>query len=358
MAAVIPSQEFEVVLDTGEAGIAAELGTTILDNIGGTSQAYNAAGIIEIAPGVYSAVRVAPGTVGQYSIVWRRGSAVDDDTVGVEDLIVGGSASSASVPVGDDEWVHGPCSLWITGTDVADCCDADVGSETDLLDDVAEMASFLLYDLSGRRFNGICQRTVRPCRNLCGCWDGELYLGASCDAPTCGCNTESRIRLDGYPVREIVSVKIDGEVIDEDTYRLDENRYLLRLHDAGPPVVPQTWPGCQNIALDDDHEGTFSITYTYGVAPPALARRAAAQLACELLKACPGTAGECALPNKVTRVVRQGVTIEKIIPLAELLKEGATGLQIVDAFLAAVSKGPKRRPAVWSPDVQPHPRVG
>ena len=41
---------------------------------------------------------------------------------------------------------------------------------------------------------------------------------------------------------------------------------------------------------------------------------AAAQLGCEIYKACSGaeSSGDCALPSGVTRVTRQGITIEKL----------------------------------------------
>lgn len=352
---VIPNESFEATLDTGEPGIAAELGTTILDNVGGTTQAYNDAGITEIAPGFYAATRTAPSSTGQFSVVWRRGSAIDDDVMGGEDLVVSGSIVPSTIPTDDDEWRHGPCAVWIDGADVADCCDADAGSDTTVFDDVAEMASTLLFGLTARQFNGVCQRTVRPCTDICSraCFDFDAPFPRT----RCGCQTESRIRLAGYPIRSIVSVKIDGDIIDESEYRLEEHRSLLRLHDAGPPVRSRVWPSCQNLALADDQDDTFAITYTYGMAPPELGKRAAAQLACELWKACPGNAGECALPNKVTRIVRQGVTIEKIVPLADFLKEGATGLTLVDAFMAQVNPhGARRRSAVWSPDLPRYPR--
>lgn len=248
----------------------------------------------------------------------------------------------------------GPCTTWINGDDVADCCDGEVGSNTFEYEDVASMASYLLFELTARQFPGICERTERPCRSGCGCWDsvGGLLVGTTCDQNRrCGCSTESYLELPGWPIRQILEVKIDGDVVAANEYRLESNKRLLRLADPGPPITRQSWPGCQDLTLEDDQEGTFSVRYSYGVDPPPLGRRAAAQLACELWKACPGNAGECALPNKVTRIVRQGVTMEKIVPLAELLRTGATGLQLVDTFIAAANPhGIRRRPAVWSPD--------
>ena len=69
--------------------------------------------------------------------------------------------------------------------------------------------------------------------------------------------------------------------------------------------------------------------------------------------ACKG--GACRLPSRVVQVVRQGVTIQRATPLASYLVAGATGLELVDAFIAGYG-GLRRRPAVWSPDVQPFAR--
>ena len=77
---------------------------------------------------------------------------------------------------------------------------------------------------------------------------------------------------------------------------------------------------------------------------------AAASIGCELYKAC--DTGACALPSGVTKLTRQGVTIDKLAFTSWGFREGrwATGLPLVDAFLATVNPaGLQRRPVVWSP---------
>lgn len=232
----------------------------------------------------------------------------------------------------------------------------------------------LLFELSGRQFSGLCSKTVRPCRTACSCW--SRWIPSDVALPTwsfgywgsfgwgwgdergshCGCQPLSRVKLSGYPVREITEVKIDGAVLDEldddgnPNYRLDGWRWLTRMSAPGPPVETRRWPGCQRLDVDDDQAGTFSVTYNFGVSPPPLGVAAAAQLASELYNACDDGA-ECKLPSRVTRVVRQGVTVDRVVAAAAALREGASGIQLVDAFLAGYGGTARRRPAVYSPDV-------
>lgn len=272
---------------------------------------------------------------------------------------------------------YGPCSGWISGDDVA-AFDSTlgVGSSTYLLDDAASMASQLMYTLTARQFPGVCQRKVRPCRNTCSCFGSDPALGGltpwfwpstlsaywwggwswinEC-GDSCGCGSESYIKLAGYPVRRILEVLVDGNPLVEGVdYRLDGRRNVIRLADTTTtPPTDRFWPACQNLSLPDTFPGTFSVTYEWGAMPPELGKQAAAQLAVELWRASPSNQGDCRLPTKVTKIVRQGITMERIVPLAELLTTGATGLPLVDAFIAMVNpQGAKRRSAVFSPDVQ------
>lgn len=248
----------------------------------------------------------------------------------------------------------GPCTPWITGDDVADCCNVETSSPA-LFDVVAEQASDLLFNLSGRIYAGECgPRTVRPSCDSCYCgyqvlsrgyvigpWDWGYPL-ALCDSCLVSC-APSTIKLAGDPIREVSEVKIDGDVVPDDEYALVNGRFLQRLWD-------ERWPIAQDLTLPDTEDHTFSITYTYGQDPPALGRAAAAQLACEIYKECNGDG--CALPKGTTRLTRQGVTIDKLAFTAWTFREGrwATGLPLVDAFLSGANPaGLQRRPVVWAP---------
>jgi hypothetical protein len=254
-----------------------------------------------------------------------------------------------------------PCTDWITGDDVADCCSVESTSGA-LFDVVASQSQDLLFELSGRLYVGECERTVRPCRTSCGCgwqvlsrghlvqWRGSEWW---CDSNACGCAPLSRVKLAGYPVRAISEVKIDGDIVDPATYRLDEQRFLIRVRELSTDDV-LSWPGCQSMDLPDTQEGTFSVTYTYGADPPEAAINAAAELACELYKACDMSL-TCALPTGTTRVTRQGITIERRAFTSWAFQKGKwnTGLSLVDAFLNAYNPaGLQRRPTFMGPGAQ------
>jgi hypothetical protein len=276
--------------------------------------------------------------------------------------------------------VLGPCTSWIDGADVAACCSSVPDfDDPAIFDAVALEASMALYEVSGRLFTGLCDPvTVRPCRDGCSCWGpsslglGPWYWssaawgaggwgwGNEC-GDRLGCRPLSRIRLAGYPVREIVEVLVDGAVLpalDDNgnpNYRLDRWRFLVRMDDPGPPVQPRSWPACQNLALDETQPGTFAITYRSGVDPPELGRRAASELACQLYASC--AAAKCVLPAGATKVTRQGVTVERGLLANWFDPTKPTGLVALDLFLKSYWRTrAARRPAVFSPDLQPFAR--
>lgn len=254
------------------------------------------------------------------------------------------------------------CTPWITGDDVADCCSVETSSGA-IFDSVAEQASDLLFEISGRQFPGECSKTVRPSCDPCWCgyqvlsrghvigpWDYGYPLVGLCDNCLVACSP-SLVKLSGYPVTAITEVLLDGVILAPTEYRLHNSRYAMRLNDAH-------WPWSQDLTLADTEDNTWSISYTYGAAPPAMGIAAAGQLGCELYKACSGEA--CALPVGTTRVNRQGVTIERLAFVswgftspryARSRPSGwNTGLSLVDAFLNSVNgSGLQRRPVFYSP---------
>lgn len=352
---VVASSPFEAVLEAGNTGLVGTLAVKIIDNDGGTTIASTTTNITESGTsGLYIwNSPVAPAVLGQYTIMWSTDGTYAPDTVTSEELVViaAGAGALPAIPVPDDDTglAAGPCTAWTSVDDVRDCCTDDelASSDTTLIDAAIVATSELLYEASGSRFSGLCQRTVRPCGEpgLCGVqvlsrghlvgWDGSFWGGYNC-----GCQPLSRVKLAGS-VREIVEVKIDGVVVGESLYEVRERRWLIRT-DGG------LWPRCQSDGLPDTEEGTFSVTYTYGRAVPTSGQRAAAQLACEVFKSCSG-AGECALPIGVSRVTRQGITIERTF--MHLDKNGwRTGLATVDLFLNIVNpRGLARRGTFWSP---------
>lgn len=263
----------------------------------------------------------------------------------------------------DTPWPQfGPYVPWIDCGDIRGACDAE--GDDELLTGIATQASQIMFELSARQFLGTRLKKVRPCENQGNAcwtqgigvdgwwgwpwawtWDGVTwgwYDGYGCH---CDCGATPQVWLSGYPVTEIVEVKIDGVAVDPTTYRLDEWRFLTRMRDPLNPDVPLFWPTCQIRALDDTEHGTWSVTYKYGIEPPLAGKAAALALACELL---PGA--DCKLPTEAVRIVRAGLTIERLQPLAEMLRRGMTGIPAIDSFIAAYNpNGLRRRPAVWSP---------
>lgn len=248
----------------------------------------------------------------------------------------------------------GPCENW----PVYWICDVSTYSPAATGLAVAT-ATRILWSLSGRRF-GTCETTLRPCRADCmdaawsnyPMWDWPTgytmppwdwytvpYACGAC-ANTCSCASLSEVVLPS-PVNSIVSVKLDGSPMVTGAYRVDNNRLLVR-------TDGQRWPACNNLNLDDTEPGTWSVTALYGEDVPQSAQMAMGELACEILKASTGE--DCRLPPGVTQIVRQGITIS-YPDVGQLLKEGRTGLYLVDLFLASENpNGLQARPRIYSVD--------
>jgi hypothetical protein len=222
-----------------------------------------------------------------------------------------------------------------------------------------EVASEILKRLTAGQY-GLCSLKIRPCRTRCADeyrlrdslvgvggapWspaliDGRMYNIACGCAGQCGCSPLCEIVLNPYATT-ILEVKVDGAVLPANAYRVDDNRRLVR-------VDGECWPDCQELGLPDTEPGTFSVTYQTGVPVPAGGRLAVALLAVQLWKACSGST--CNLPERVTQVVREGVTYTLLDNL-DVFERGRTGLSQVDMWLASVNPYGVRAPmAVYSPD--------
>lgn len=342
---------YEAVVDFGVAGLVGTIGLTILDNEGGVAVARYTDNIMEISPGVYSRVgNIAPGVPGQYSLRWDDGSLGVGHTA-LEDLNVSagivGPYPIAATAITD------VCALWAAPSDVVDCCADLASSDETRLDWALAQASDLLYHLTGHKYPGICEATVRPCTSYVSCWRPVMDSWVARD---CSCVRLSKIRLAGYPVQAIVSVLIDDVVLDASEYRLDRQRELIRKADANGN--PQTWPACQRLDLDSG-AGTFFVTYTHGSNPPVAGSAAAAQLACEIAKQCPGSGvndADCELPKGTVRITRQGLTVETQALGMWLLGSLRTGMPLVDAFLSVYGEAPRhKRVALAVPEADPWP---
>lgn len=315
------------------------------------------------AVGVYK-ITLTPTLVGHFNYRVEGTGAVVAVCEGDFDVLP--SPTLTILPQGIE---YGPCTSWVDGGDVAECCNTDVGSDTGLLSAAALTASQLLFELSARQYAGTCQKTVRPCATSSWCgvqvlsrghivnWGGDSWGSGGGNSSICGCAPLSRIWLSGYPVTSITEVLIDGVVVNPDTYELREWRYLDRMRDPADPGSSLTWPSCQQLDLPDTEVGTFSVTYLYGADPPLAGQEAAKQLACNIYLACVGS-DQCQLPLGATRITRNGLTIERQF-LARDPQTGVfrTGLTLVDAFLNTYNpSGLRRRAAFWSADAPKYGR--
>lgn len=294
-----------------------------------------------------------------YVISWEGENIGGTVVVASEEILVSTEAPEIAPTAG-------PCQAWITADDVADCCSQFTGgTDTSGLEPWVGPAVEALFGLSGGRFTGLCGPvTVRPCSGCGGCvaqqrwrysdgsvgfvptWTGSSWA-LSNGRTSCHCGCLPEVELGRYDVQGIAQVKIDGEVIAPSAYRLDGQWRLVRTDGLA-------WPSCQSLTLDDDEEGTFSVSYWYGEEPSELAQQAAAVLACQLYAAC-NNAGRCKLPERTRSVVRAGIGIEIGGLIAESLKAGATGILVLDTFIATYS-GSGEVSSVWSPDLPPSPR--
>ncbi len=210
-----------------------------------------------------------------------------------------------------------------------------------------EFASNALWALSGRQF-GLCTVTLRPCRRDCYgmtwpfndgyagqtyptpyWWNGQWFnLACSGCLTDCSCSVVSEFVLPA-PVYQIVNIKVDGVIVSGSSYRLDDSRIVVR-------TDGQTWPICNDLSKNDTATGTWSVTAQYGQPVPSSASIAVGQLACEVVKAITGD--DCALPQSVQSLARQGVNLTFLDP-NELFSERRTGLRFTDMFISTFNPG-------------------
>lgn len=221
-----------------------------------------------------------------------------------------------------------------------------------------EMATDLLYAWTGRVF-GVCEVSVRPERRdmSCGCPAPPSHLPvyhavaqSFATMGACVCGGASSFKLPG-PVREIVSVTINGVVEPPSRYNLTADGCLERLNGL-------VWPDYQDQLLTGQVDGWWEVTYTRGIPVPTGGQVAAGVLALEIMRyLCDDPA--CQLPRRVKSISRQGISMEMVEQggFDEDTSDGKTGLWLVDSWVDSVMK-PKRRPRVISPDFRSDRQAG
>lgn len=248
-----------------------------------------------------------------------------------------------------------------------DACPSDVVE--DLSPEVKTLAETFaaqtLRMLTGYRVGG-CYVTVRPCNRSCipGTWltapdvgalfagVGNGYFGFSpyvgpngqwmnacgCGGDGCSCTKVEEVLLPtSVGVGRVEEVVLDGEVVPETAYRIDNSNRLVRT-DGG------TWPVCQDMNLNSG-EGTFFVTYLDGNPVDGVGAYVAGLLAAEYAKACAGQ--DCALPTNVQTLTRQGVTMQ-LDP--EMFTGGVTGVRAVDSYIRIWNPLTTLPSGIYSPD--------
>ena len=244
-------------------------------------------------------------------------------------------------------------------------------------------AAELLFGLSGSRFGPSCPITVKPCRKSCaegwglfgrflnqgqfqstGQFIPYMDRGLMYNASLCGCASQCHcgpelceVYLPG-PVYDIVSVDIGGQVVDPATYGILDGQYLVRTSTApadGPGGA--CWPSCQDMSLPPGSPGSFTVVYRTGLPLSELGRQALSKLTEHFIQGCAGCGCGINTRQNLARLSRQGVDME-FEPVGDRLKDGRTGIELVDLWLHMVN--PSRLPRamrVASPDAPRRPRV-
>jgi len=256
-----------------------------------------------------------------------------------------------------------PCN-WDVDTS---CCDEWDTYSTELQTAAAEYGALVVWAATGRRF-GLCERTIRPCGRTQtslmmpsgywwseGSWRPYIFNGAwrncaGCDTGfgCCTCEPSCQVWLPG-PVYSLpaTGVTVGNDIIPIDSWRVDDSTWLVR-------TDGDCWPECQDYDVNSG-DGLFQVTYFKGQPVPSVLLRAAGELACEWAKACTGA--PCRLPQRVTSISRQGVSVS-MTDLDVLLRAGMTGVASVDILIRQFNPyGLTSKMTISSPDWPPASRT-
>lgn len=233
---------------------------------------------------------------------------------------------------------------------------------TEQIEQATQMATDLLWALSGRRF-GTRAVLDRPASQqptyylreipsfLMSIWGYNRGWPYDSDPRTGQLSVRQIIELQ----RDVISVESiniypgpnvtdpflpdGGGLLPQANWRFEGN-WLVRQDGGG-------WPQTQNLIAEFGQPDTWQIAYTRGVTPPMQGQRAAGLLALEFGKFILGIKG-CKLPLNVTTVTRSGVTITRDI----LAAIKTTGISEVDQWVGITNPNSLQSPPrIWSPDV-------
>jgi hypothetical protein len=226
--------------------------------------------------------------------------------------------------------------LWVTVRDLGPDWET-----SDYAQEAVKSASYLMWALSGRKFTGVHSVTERYVRfaplintrliQEAAILNSRVNKALSVIEPWV--SAETRIRLRGQPVQNVVTVRnVSGEIVNPDSYYMVDHS-TLQFSD-GALIVP----------------ADIEISYTYGAEPPTMGKMAARRVAIEFIKLWTGNE-DCALPQRLTNVTRQGVTFT-VMDSQDFLEEMRLGIYEVDLFLKTINPNKaQKRSKVFSPDI-------
>lgn len=322
---------------------------SILDASGTT--VVNLASLTHVGTGHYQYAYPVPAQAQTGAWIARWSATVDGNALQTDEGFTVVKQGALAAPASGSS----VCTAWASHEDaLGDCATYDV--DPDLLDDAMLVASDVLWNLTGRKWFGVCSESIRPQAQWRAAQGPARWWPASGLSPygwcSChrgretGCSVVREVKLParGRVVADSIVVTIDGEPFTD--FRLDDHRYLVRT-DGG------SWPCCQDLTVADDQVGAWTIQFDHASIPPIGGRRAAASLGCELAKLyVPGATSRCAVPKHATNISRQGVSITLLDPKT-LFKDGITGIAEVDLWVASERQGAARqgmtvmRPGHW-----------
>jgi hypothetical protein len=226
--------------------------------------------------------------------------------------------------------------LWVTVRDLGPQFET-----SDYAPEAVKAASYLMWALSGRKYTGVTTVTERyvrfaPLINTRLLQEAAILnsrVNKALQLVEPWVSAETRIRLRGQPVAKVETVRnVGGGIVNPDSYFLVDHS-TIQFSD-GALIVP----------------ADIEISYTYGTEPPVLGKMAARRIAQEFVRLWEGDE-ECALPQRVTSVTRQGVTYT-VLDSQDFLEEMRLGIYEVDLFLKTVNPNrAQKRSKVFSPDI-------
>lgn len=226
---------------------------------------------------------------------------------------------------------------YVTPAELIACCQDATDMEEDdpaVLDAIAD-ASLVLYYLTGKQFAGTCTTTVRPACLKGGC--------------VCGCSPR-QVNLGIWPVTELISVRYGGTLYEDadatDLFHINDFHYIAR-NDGELFLSGNQWAVAGSAEDNETNGNVFEVTVSHGLKIPRLLTRATRALACQFVSACADR--PCKLPERVTSVVRQGISMD-IANVADMLKDGRTGIYEVDLAIQVFNPSKLQSPSfAWHP---------